>query len=353
MNNLPVPILNNLFRLVLGDRPLAYLELDLEGRLQNSGGELDTFGLGSLAVGTSVKDQIDILTGLLDPQNLPIDLPFIEAPSGTISDVHLFLSEDRIWVLFLHAEEKEQKQQAVLQKVNELRLTHHRQSQILNQFLGKEVAERLEEGLESVDVSGERRDLTVMFADIRGFTAFSENSSPEQAFSVLNIYLSAMIPIVLENGGVLDKIIGDEVMAIFGMLPDEKDGPNLALQAALQMLTMIERLNHERKQFGKTQLQIGVGVASGPVSLGVLGSQHRKSITVIGNHVNLAARLQGQAAARQLIIDDTCYNAITDYREYFSNRSVELKGYSEPLEVYCLDLARFPDLAQRIASGHP
>jgi class 3 adenylate cyclase len=351
MNKLPEPIVDKLFDLILQKRPLAYLQLELDSQLINAGGELSRFGLDHLKPGISVPEEIDIFTGLLDPVVMPIDLPFLETPSGAIADVYLFMKENHIWILFLDSQEKQQKQRAVRQKVNDLRLTHHRQSTILNQYLGKEVAERLEEGLENIEDTGERRNLTMMFADIRSFTSFSENTNPEEVFSVLNIYLSNMIPMVLNQRGVLDKIIGDEVMAIFGMLPDQQSGPDQAFQAAINILLAVENLNRDRQEMGEPLLQVGIGMATGPVSLGVLGSRHRKSITVIGNHVNLAARLQGQAAPRQVIMDDATYAAITSEKSFFTHQRVELKGYSSSLNTYQLELSGLPELEQRLAAN--
>ncbi len=154
--------------------------------------------------------------------------------------------------------------------------------------------------------------------------------------------------VVLHEQGVLDKIIGDEVMAIFGMITDEQHGPIEATQAAIHMLTLIENLNRKRQQKGETILHIGIGLATGPVSLGVLGSRHRKSLTVIGNHVNLAARLQGQAGAKQLIIDEATYQAIPDYHSSFTAKKVELKGYSKALRVHQFSLDQLDDLEQHL-----
>ncbi len=326
MNNLPQPIIEDLIEdlieLALRDRQIAYLELNESAILVSQNGNLATFGFDSLQTGVLLDQQVDMFTGLLSVENLPLYLPFIQTPSGVTADIHLFQKQQSIWILLMHTEEKKKHYQAIQQKVYDLRLTHNRQTKIVNQYLGKEVAERLDEGIEQIKDSGERRNLTIMFADLRGFTSFSENTSPEQVFELLNTYLASMIPVVLHEKGVLDKIIGDEVMAIFGMITEEQNGPFEALLAAFRMLNTIEKLNLERFQQGKTTLQIGIGLATGPVSLGVLGSRHRKSLTVIGNHVNLAARLQGQAGAKQLIIDETTFQAIPYYQDLFSTRSV-------------------------------
>jgi len=340
MSTLPAAIHDAIFELVLGDKPVAYLEVDFQGNLIAFGGEAGHYGMAAMTSGDAVEEHADFLSGVLDPDILPMDLPFMETPSGVTADVHLFLRDDRIWVLLMDAQEKEQKQQGIQQKVNSMSLRYHRQSRMLNQYLGKEVVERLEQGVETVEQAGERRELTIMFADIRGFTTFSEMCEPEDVFEALNAYLGAMIPPVLEEGGVLDKIIGDEIMVIFGMIPTEFSGPNQAVRAARRVLIDVAELNRVRESKGDALLRIGIGVATGPVSLGVLGSRHRKSITVIGNHVNLAARLQGQASADHLIIDADTYGALAGSRAEYEERNLTLKGYSGPLTAYQTNLER-------------
>lgn len=347
MNRIPAPAENYLLDLALGERPVACLELDRHGLLLSRYGDLDVFGIGRLQPGAAAVDELDFLTGLVDHEGLPIELNFIQMPSGVSSDLHLFSDEDRFWVLLIGVEEKFVQQQSVQQKVKELNLTHQHQTRIIDQYLGKEVARRLEFGIENIAQAGERRNLTVMFADIRGFTSFSEKSQPEEVFEALNIYLGAMIPAVIDENGVIDKIIGDEVMAIFGMLPEHTDGPACGLRAALKILAEIERLNRQRREQGVDLLQIGIGMATGPVSLGVLGSQDRKSLTVIGNHVNLAARLQGIAGPNQLVVDRSSYDALGAWHDRFHRHSAELKGFSAAIDTFLLELNATPDAALR------
>jgi class 3 adenylate cyclase len=339
MDGVPSVVREAVIGMLLADRAVAFLEADGSGALLSMGGELRAFGLDTLRTGDAIEDRVDCLAGILDPEALPIDLPFMETPSGATADIHLFIREGRVWVVFLDAREKESAQQGVQQKVNVMGLKRDRQSKILNQYLGKEVAERLEEGLASVEASGERRELTVMFADIRGFTTFSETCQPEEVFETLNVYLGAMIPAVLNEHGVLDKIIGDEIMAIFGMVPATLAGPDLAVRAGRRLLNEVRQLNREREAAGLAMLFVGVGIATGPVSLGVLGSEARKSVTVIGNHVNMASRLQGQAKANQMVVDAATFAALGGDKREFVERSVQLKGYAAPLTAYQLELA--------------
>ena len=337
IGSLPFSIVQALYDLLLQERPVAYLEVDFDGQLISQGGHNQLFGFEHLHRGDLVEDQIDFLVGAFARDYLPFDLPYMLAPSGIAIDVHIFEKEERIWVLIVHAEEKKHHQQLIQQKVNDLSLIDYRRSRIMNQYLGKEVVDRLDEGIENIQSTGERRELTIMFADIRGFTSFSEKSPPEEVFDVLNIYLGAMIPAVLDANGVVDKIIGDEVMAIFGMLPDEQDSAAQGFNAALNMLHRVDLLNQQRRQQQLTCLHIGIGIASGPVSLGILGSEHRKSITVVGNHVNLAARLQGQADANQMIIDKTTYELLTDQQGQFNDCALSLKGYPQRQQAYLLN----------------
>lgn len=339
MDGVPSVVREAVIGILLADRAVAFLEVDASGVLLSMGGALRAFGLDTLRTGDAIEDRVDCLAGMLDPEGLPIDLPFMETPSGTTADIHLFIRDSRMWVVFLDAREKELAQQSVQQRVNVMGLRRDRQSKILNQYLGKEVAKRLEEGLATVESSGERRELTVMFADIRGFTVFSEASQPEEVFETLNVYLGAMIPAVLNEHGVLDKIIGDEIMAIFGMVPAALAGPDLAVRAGRQLLSEVRRLNREREAAGLATLFVGVGIATGPVSLGTLGSEARKSVTVIGNHVNMASRLQGLAKANQMVVDSTTFAALSGDKRDFAERSVQLKGYAAPLTVYQLELA--------------
>lgn len=339
MDNFPEPVKQFLYEHFVGKKPIALLILDLEGLLVSQFGNLEPLGIGDLKIDEVAEEQLDFLSGMIELDAMPLDIPFLEMPSGMSTDIHILNKDGQIWVLMIGVEDKSAWQKIVQQRSNGMSLSHQHQSQILNQYLGKEVARRLEIGMDNISAKGERRSLTMMFADIRGFTTFSEKAEPGEVFGALNIYLQAMIPAVIEEHGVIDKIIGDEIMAIFGMLPDDSNGPCNGVRAAIRMLQAIEKLNQIRARKNRTLLQIGIGMATGPVSLGILGSQHRKSITVIGNHVNLASRLQGLAAPGQLLIDRSTMELVSnDFNDHFSQKEYEIKGYSAPVEAYSFEL---------------
>ena len=353
LESLPAPVADVLYHHVVGARPIGLLQLDLDFRLLSLQGELESFGFGDLETGLPLDQQVDFLAGMLDPDACPLELPFVQMPSGISTDVHVFRKNGRLWVLLVGVEDRNLRQQSVQQKVNDLSLSQKRHSRILNQYLGEEVARRLEDGIDSIDGSGERRRLTMMFADIRGFTTFSEKAQPEDVFNTLNAYLQNMIAPVIEAQGVIDNIIGDEIMAIFGMLPGHTDGCNSALRASIRMLLAVDELNRRRKQGGQPLLQVGVGIATGPVTLGVIGSRHRKSITVIGNHVNLAARLQGLAGPGQVYLDRATRRSVDHPASCFTRQQVELKGYSRAIDAYSLSLAQISEEQRKRLAESP
>jgi adenylate cyclase len=133
-----------------------------------------------------------------------------------------------------------------------------------------------------------------LFADIHGFTSYSEEQPPEEVFKTLNLYLPAMIQPVLNEAGMVDKLIGDAVMGIFGVLPARESPPKHAIKAALQMSEAVNNVSKMRQTDNEITLKIGIGIASSPVALGILGSKDRRTFTAIGHHVNLAARMKSQ-----------------------------------------------------------
>ncbi|MBI3396039.1 MAG: hypothetical protein HY042_09400, partial [Spirochaetia bacterium] len=147
-------------------------------------------------------------------------------------------------------------------------------------------------GLESVETvhlgAGVRRDVTVLFSDMRDFTALSESMSADENFRFINAYLKRVAPVIDRHGGFIDKFIGDAVMAIFPESPDD------ALRASLEMMKELSAYNEQRTEKGLTAIRIGIGIHSGPVVLGTVGTEGRMDTTIIGDTVNTASRIEGQ-----------------------------------------------------------
>ncbi len=163
---------------------------------------------------------------------------------------------------------------------------------VFSQYVAGPVVDRILQDPARAKLGGERKELTVLFSDIRGFSLFSEGMAPEQLAAFLGEYLTPMTELVLESGGTLDKYIGDAVMAIWGAPIDVPDHPACACEAALKMQEVLVSLNKGWAKAGKPAVAIGIGINTGAMAVGNMGSAARFDYTVLGDQVNLAARLE-------------------------------------------------------------
>ncbi len=206
---------------------------------------------------------------------------------------------------------------------------------VFSKYVSKQVVEQL---LKNPDVKlgGEKKVITVMFTDIRGFTAMSEKMDPKQVLNVLNEYLSAMTDIVFENEGTLDKFIGDAVMALFGTPVYYKDHALRAVKTGLAMQKKLDELNKKWASEGRTTLKIGIGVNTGEVVAGNMGSLKRMEYTVIGDTVNLASRLESlnKDLGTSFLISESTYEQVKDRIKVNKFEGVKVKGKELQLTVY-------------------
>jgi PAS domain S-box-containing protein len=182
-------------------------------------------------------------------------------------------------------------------------------------------------------LGGRRVDITVLFADIRGFTSFSEQqSSPEQLVAVLNRYLGAAADAVLENEGTVDKFLGDAVMAWFNAPILQPDHTLRAVRAALAIREAIQRLHRELPP--ERHLSFGVGIHYGEAVLGLIGTEKRLEYTAIGDSVNTAKRIQENAGKGQVVISQAAYERVQDRLEVEPMEPMQVKGKRDPVQVY-------------------
>jgi adenylate cyclase len=184
----------------------------------------------------------------------------------------------------------------------------------------------------SLQLGGKRVDLTVLFADIRGFTSYSEQISPERLVSVLNRYLAAMAEAVLSQEGTIDKFLGDAVMAWFNAPIPQPDHTLRAVKAALLLRETVEGLYQELPE--DSHLAFGVGIHYGDAVLGLIGTDRRLEYTAISDSVNTAKRIQENSANNQILISKEAYERVKDQVEAKQHASMALKGKSQPVKVY-------------------
>ena len=205
---------------------------------------------------------------------------------------------------------------------------------MLSRFATSEVARDLRD--QGFAIGGRRLRASVMFCDIRGFTTLSEDQAPEAIIELLNTWYALMFDAIASHGGMVSLMIGDGLMALFGA-PQPLDNPaQQAVDAARDMLAMIEGLNVERRATAEPDLRIGIGIATGEVVAGYAGTQSRACYTCIGMTVNLAARLEShtKAVGREILIDAETCAGLTDAVAPTLVGTVAFKGFSAPLDVF-------------------
>ncbi|MGF1563938.1 MAG: CHASE2 domain-containing protein [Flavobacteriales bacterium] len=206
-------------------------------------------------------------------------------------------------------------------------------------YVPREVVKKIAAETRQVQLGGQRMELAVLFSDIRGFTSYSEGLEPEAVVAFLNDYLSRMTEVIFTHKGTIDKFIGDAVMAIFGAPLRLKNSSANACDAALGMLDALNALNEELTKAGKQRVEIGIGINTGDMTVGNIGSRQRFSYTVIGDAVNVAARLEsltkffGQSI---LVSEETARQAGLDRYRFRLMGPVRLQGRSGATRVYAL-----------------
>jgi adenylate cyclase len=207
------------------------------------------------------------------------------------------------------------------------------------QYLAPKVMEQvLSHPEQYLKLGGKRYEATVLFSDIRGFTTMSEALSPEELGMLLNRYMTPMTKIVFEFDGTLDKYIGDAVMAFWGAPLEQMQHAVLGCRAALKMIQKVEELNIEFEQANLPRIAIGIGLSSGPMTIGNMGSDDHFAYTALGDRVNLGARLEGQTKdyGVDIIISDACYQLVKHEMACRELGALRVKGKYEPVRIYQL-----------------
>jgi adenylate cyclase len=207
---------------------------------------------------------------------------------------------------------------------------------LFGQYVSKDVYEQLVANPDLARLGGQRRQMTVLFSDIRGFTTVSEKGQPEEIVAILNEYFTRMVEIVFAHKGTLDKFVGDMVMALFGAPLDDPDHAEHAVDAALEMIRELNRLNEKWTAEGRPALDIGIGVSTGPMLAGNIGSEAIMSYTVIGDSVNLGARLESlnKEYGTRIIISEATRGALPDRYLFRPLGDVVVKGKTRPVAIF-------------------
>lgn len=213
----------------------------------------------------------------------------------------------------------------------------------MSRYMAKEVVDRLLETGEDA-MAGTTQEATVLFSDIRRFTSITEGLGTRQTVALLNEYFTEMVDVIFQHGGILDKYIGDAIMAVFGAPVTQPQDADNALRAANEMLQKLGDYNLRREKAGEEPIEIGIGLCTGEVVAGSIGSVRRMEYTVIGNTVNLAARLESanKHYGTRLLLSEATVDRLSSWADIREIDLMRAKGFSRPVKVY-ESIAHHPD----------
>ena len=207
-------------------------------------------------------------------------------------------------------------------------------------YVSPEVAKTLLESPGGLRFGGEKRVVTVLMSDLRGYTRFAEHGDPAVVMDVLNGFLGRMTDIIIEHGGTINEFIGDAIFAVFGAPLEHPDHAERAAGCALAMQGAMAQINREHAAQGRPRFEMGIGVNTGEAVVGNIGSEQRAKYAIVGSAVNVAARVEGATVGGQVFLTAETYARIRDLAEVLGPTQLEAKGLSEPLALYELRTLR-------------
>ena len=206
----------------------------------------------------------------------------------------------------------------------------------MSKYISKDVMQNVVQNIDSIKLGGKRAEVTVLFADIRGFTSISEQLSPVEVTKILNEYFSELVPIIEEHKGILNKFMGDAILAIFGEPIKNENHPVDAVKCAYKMLKKVKLLQEKWLNEGKPKIEIGIGIATGEAFVGNIGSEERLEYTVIGDTVNTASRIENynKVYRTNFLISEETYLKVQKYVDVIKIREVSIRGKAKKINIY-------------------
>lgn len=394
MEGLPATVAGRLQALIYDERAVAYLQVDAGLTLVGAGGHLEAYGLAGLQLGEPAAEQAFFLEGLLPLVESPYVVPAMELASGRVADLHFFLQDDTCWVVLLDVSAERDAAWRMQQKAYDMTLAQEREAllnrrleaanaallatqrdleasrdalahahdqlqaqaaelAVWNKTLEERVAAQLGEiermarlkrffaptlaelivsaGNERI-LESHRRDIAVLFCDLRGFTAFAESAEPEELMALLHDYHAALVPLIQQFEGTLDRFVGDGVMVYFN---DPLPCPNPAERAVALAVAMRDAVTALAQTWRRHdyQLGFGIGIAQGYATLGQIGFEGRFDYSAIGTVINTAARLCDAAKDGQILVTSRIAAAVAKMADVSEIGPLRLKGLSRALAI--------------------
>ena len=206
--------------------------------------------------------------------------------------------------------------------------------QTFGRYLSEEIVDTLIDSPQGLQLGGEKRTLSIMMADLRGFTSIAERLPAETVVKMINIFLASMTDVIQKHQGTIDEFIGDAILAIFGAPIEREDNALRAVRCAIDMQLAMQGVNKAFKQAGFPAVEMGIGINTGPVIVGNIGSQKRSKYGVVGRVVNTTSRIESYTIGGQILIAQSTKKACNGKLKIISETQVMPKGIAEPMTIY-------------------
>ena len=306
---LPAAVVDYLVQLSTADHTFAYLSVTPEGQVHGWWGDLAHYGLANLSVGDAIDDHLFYLAGMLPLTTAHEVLPSVHMTEQLIIDTHLVQGPQAVWVLLFDSTAATQKQQRLQQKGNDLSLLRHQYNKLLQQCLAQSQPAVSPDPAPLEHFDNQQRDISLLLIKICDLTRYSQQTNPTVTLQVLNQYLAQITQTIVEEGGVINHVLGETSVALFGLLPSEQSPPQQALDAAKRIL----KINgSEIKNVPDVPgcLGIGGGITTGAATAGIVHHQNRASLNAIGAHIHQLNQLAGLICPNSLVIDRPTYQIL-------------------------------------------
>jgi adenylate cyclase len=205
---------------------------------------------------------------------------------------------------------------------------------MFGRYLSVEIMSSLVENPLALELGGERRRVTIMMSDLRGFTDLSERLKPEQVVQMLNAYFKVMVDVVFKYKGTINEIIGDSLLIIFGAPQEMPDRTQMAVACAIEMQNAMGRVNEYNRGDGLPRIEMGIGINEAEVIVGNIGSSKRIKYGVVGSGVNMTSRIESYTIGGQILVSESVYSVIGDLLRVDGRREFTPKGSTRPLRVF-------------------
>jgi len=319
MDGLPPEILPSLFSVMLDTRTPAYLLVHPDGHLVRWGGPLSFYGLGQPQPGIGLDQQITLLQGIFPlSKTETLFLPCVEMQTGTFADVYIFPAIIGHWVVLLDVTQEAYTRRRLQQKANEVNLLRTQRMKGQQQVLWDIEADPLLATWATPSSTDQYRDATILCLALRGLSCLGERQPAADLLAAFNLCLRTLVQPIQEEAGLVLKVIDARLIAVFGMLPTVRGAPLLAVQAALRITAAVHKMRMFIAEELRAALNIGIGIASGRVIIGMMGDKGGRTLNVLGACVQRATTLEQFAHANEILIEKKVFGDCGDLQSRFT-----------------------------------